>query len=144
MFVGVLNVLEGSDGEIDMIRGIAEQEACLPDEGTSLALNTVDYLKATARDSVPLATRSEPESNSPAPQVPSASPPTQPLTEETGYSDLRGIVDASNFPQGADALNRELSLSDEEFVSMFGMEKEAFHRLSAWKRTSLKKQHGLF
>jgi hypothetical protein len=149
-FVGVLNVLEGSDGEIDMIHTLAEPVALLPDEKTSPAFNGGDSPKSTARKSVPSVACSEPESNSPATQVPH---PIQPLPEGTCsrsepviflYSDLRGIVDASNLPQGVDPLNREQSLSDEEFAAVFGMEKEAFHRLPAWKRTRLKKQFGLF
>lgn len=153
MFVGVLNVLEGSDGEIDMIHTLTETEALLPDEETSPAFNGGDNPKSTARKSVPSVTRSEPESNSPATQVPHAIHPIQPLPEGTYsrsepviflYSDLRGIVDASNLPQGVDPLNREQSLSDDEFAAVFAMGKEAFHRLPAWKRTSLKKQFGLF
>jgi hypothetical protein len=153
MFVGVFNVLEGSDGEIDMIHMLAEQEALRPDEGTSPALNIRDNPKATARESVRLTTRSEPEPNSPATQVPNATPTSEPLAEETGpqsepvivsYSRLRAIVDASNLPQGVDPLNREQFLSDEEFIAVFAIDKEAFRRLPAWKRTSLKKQYELF
>lgn len=138
MYIGVLNVLEGSDGEIDLMHALTKPESLLSDEGTSPASNTGDSPKGTARESVPLA---------------HATHPTQPLEDETGsrsepvivsYSRLRGIVDASNLPQGVDPLNREQSLSDEEFVAVFAMEKEAFHRLPAWKRTSLKKQYGLF
>jgi hypothetical protein len=92
----VLNVLEGSDGEIDIKRRLTEQEILLPCNGESPA-------------------------------------------SATGAG-------ASNFPQGVDVdpLNREQSLSEEEFVAVFGMDKTSFQRLPVWKRTSLKKEHGLF
>lgn len=90
----MLNVLEGSDGEIDIKRRLTEQEILLP-----------CYRESPA--------------------------------SATGAG-------ASNFLQGVDPLNREQSLSEEEFVAVFGMDKTSFQRLPAWKRTSLKKEHGLF
>ena len=45
---------------------------------------------------------------------------------------------------GIDPAHKERYLSEEEFGRIFGMARDQFERLPAWKRTALKKQHGLF
>lgn len=45
---------------------------------------------------------------------------------------------------GIDPACKERYLSNEEFGRIFGIPKEEFERLPVWKRTALKKQHGLF
>ncbi|MED6184361.1 Villin-2 [Stylosanthes scabra] len=45
---------------------------------------------------------------------------------------------------GIDLKRRETYLSEEEFNSVFGMEKEAFYKLPRWKQDMLKKKYELF
>ena len=90
----MLNVLEGSDGEIDIKRRQTEQETLLSGHGESFASTTG--------------------------------------------------AGASDFPQSVNPSNKEQSLSEEEFVAVFGMDKASFQKLPSWKRTNLKKEHGLF
>jgi len=47
-------------------------------------------------------------------------------------------------PSGVDPANRELYLSDEEFKTVFKMNKAEMKALPAWKRQGLKKAQGLF
>lgn len=60
------------------------------------------------------------------------------------YDELKNVSDISNLPPGVDPLNREASLSDEEFCEVFEMEKQAFYNLPSWKRTAHKKAKSLF
>ncbi|KAL0714658.1 hypothetical protein Bca4012_021637 [Brassica carinata] len=46
--------------------------------------------------------------------------------------------------KGIDFKRREAYLSEEEFKSVFGMEKEAFYKLPRWKQDLLKKKFNLF
>ena len=47
-------------------------------------------------------------------------------------------------PDGVDTTRREEYLSNDEFQKVFGMDKAAFGAKPKWKRSNLKKQHGLF
>jgi Villin headpiece domain len=58
------------------------------------------------------------------------------------YQQLKN--NTTNLPAGVDPAYRERSLSRSEFETIFGMSPTDFDRLPAWKRTALKKQHGLF
>ena len=153
---GVLNVLEGSDGEIDMVRGAGESSIMLPSVGS------VPAPESTARpmpepQSSPLAMPSSdtPESETKIPSTAAdfISNPSVPASDAlradgsesrviVPYEQLKG--DARTLPPGVDPLNREQSLSDDDFQSVFEMDRESFARLPAWKRTSLKKKSGLF
>lgn len=69
------------------------------------------------------------------------------LIEEVRYSveQLRAFSDdRDNLPFGLDVERLEHYLSDEEFASVFGMERAAFQGLAKWKRTELKRKVGLF
>lgn len=125
--VGVLNVLEGSDGEIDI------QPPVLSEKKEGSATNQVEE----ALQASPVVA-SSPEDNEANQNEENSGPVT------VSYEILKGVVDASKLPKGVDPLNREQSLSDEEFVAVFGMDKDAFSQLPAWKRTKLKKDLGLF
>ncbi|XP_068167866.1 dematin-like isoform X2 [Antennarius striatus] len=50
----------------------------------------------------------------------------------------------SKLPPGVDRTSLERHLSEEEFLSVFGMSVEDFNRLSVWKRNELKKKFCLF
>jgi hypothetical protein len=47
-------------------------------------------------------------------------------------------------PEGVDPTCKEQYLEDDTFQRLFGMGKEEFKRLQAWKRTPVRKKHGLF
>mmetsp|Transcript_9222 Transcript_9222/g.10698 ORF Transcript_9222/g.10698 Transcript_9222/m.10698 type:complete len:203 (+) Transcript_9222:88-696(+) len=68
----------------------------------------------------------------------------EPMVPCVPYSDLKKVNDAAQLPQGVDPLNKEASLSDEEFIDVFGMDKQTFYNLPMWKRTSQKKSKLLF
>mmetsp|Transcript_30473 Transcript_30473/g.45074 ORF Transcript_30473/g.45074 Transcript_30473/m.45074 type:complete len:165 (+) Transcript_30473:474-968(+) len=154
---GVLNVLEGSDCEIEMKRGLTEEGIALPvvsDAGPKTAApspkksaiqplpKSYEQPKAPAtaetssNEQDPLST-----TKSPAPQ---AAVPISQDTEYIPYSILRNINDVSELPPTVDPLNREQSLSNEEFEQVFGLTKTDFQTLAAWKRIKLKKRYQLF
>jgi len=47
-------------------------------------------------------------------------------------------------PDGVDPTSKEQHLSDDDFAAVFGMSKEEFNGMAAWKRKKAKQQHGLF
>ena len=55
------------------------------------------------------------------------------------YSELNG-----QFPKGVDPTKKEAYLTEEEFVTVFGMGSAAFADLKQWKKNDLKKAKGLF
>jgi hypothetical protein len=65
---------------------------------------------------------------------------TEPAT--TGEFDLATLQ--SSFPEGVDPTKKEQYLSDAVFESTFGMNKDAFNQLKAWKQKDLKKAKNLF
>ncbi|KAF2587874.1 hypothetical protein F2Q70_00041055 [Brassica cretica] len=77
------------------------------------------------------------------------SPAADAITEEAGttgatftYQQLQA---KSEKPvKGIDFKRREAYLSEEEFETVFGMEKEAFYKLPRWKQDLLKKKFNLF
>ncbi|KAF3496062.1 hypothetical protein DY000_02056502 [Brassica cretica] len=77
------------------------------------------------------------------------SPAADAITEEAGttgatftYQQLQA---KSEKPvKGIDFKRREAYLSEEEFKTVFGMEKEAFYKLPRWKQDLLKKKFNLF
>ncbi|KAK7278925.1 hypothetical protein RJT34_23964 [Clitoria ternatea] len=89
---------------------------------------------------------------------------TEELTPETGGGDLEpkeeteddGNVNQKTFSYetlkakavhdlpGVDLNQREAYLSEEDFKTVFGMEKEAFYKLPKWKQDMLKKKFELF
>ena len=62
-----------------------------------------------------------------------------PETNIFPYAELK-----DKFPKGVDPTCKELYLSDEEFVQVFGMDFDSFEQLSAFKKKQLKKKAGLF
>ncbi|EOA28874.1 hypothetical protein CARUB_v10025119mg [Capsella rubella] len=92
----------------------------------------------------------EEEEVSPAPDEPEAKQETEEQDDsemETSgatfsYEQLR--AKSENPVTGIDFKRREAYLSEEEFQSVFGMEKEAFNNLPRWKQDLLKKKFDLF
>ena len=65
-----------------------------------------------------------------------------PITElAVPYEDLKS---PGPYPSGVNPAERELYLSDNAFHSFFGMSKDDFQAAPKWKRTNMKKKHGLF
>ena len=64
-----------------------------------------------------------------------------------GYGDgvfPYSVLSGADFPNSVDPSRKEEYLSDQEFNQVFGMEKEDFYNLPAWKKQSLKKSKNLF
>jgi tetratricopeptide (TPR) repeat protein len=73
-------------------------------------------------------------------------PPPPPPVDEIkhsviSYADLKA---KKNLPKDYDFCNKQKYLSDAEFNKLFGMDKDAFHKLQKWKQNKLKKKVGLF
>jgi hypothetical protein len=47
-------------------------------------------------------------------------------------------------PEGVAPSSKETYLSDEQFLTVFGMNQEQFAQLKDWKKKELKKANGLF
>lgn len=47
-------------------------------------------------------------------------------------------------PEGVDVMKKEMYLTDEDFVDVFGMTKEEYLKFAEWKRINLRKDHNLF
>jgi len=47
-------------------------------------------------------------------------------------------------PEGVDLANKDQHLNDQEFQTVFGMDRAAFNALPAWKKANLKKKVKLF
>lgn len=151
----MLNILEGCDGEIEITRGQTEDETVLP---VSAGGNTRNPIPPPTQPS-PSKSKTEPPT-SPQPNIVSTEIPnvvtslaqsqtavTVEASSSSGitvpYEQLKDLKDLSALPD-VDPLNRELALSDAEFLSVFGMDKETFRMQPAWKRTNQKKAKGLF
>ena len=64
-----------------------------------------------------------------------------------GYSDgvcSYAVLTSDECPESIDPTRKEEYLSDTEFVQVFGVDKEEFYNMSAWKIQSMKKSKGLF
>ena len=119
-------MLEGSDGEIDIKRDLPVEQIV----SDRAAMSSQSQITAAA-EAIPVSHVVYPqEANTVATIV--------------TYETLKDIVDPSNLPAGVDPSNREKALSDDEFVRVFGMDKQSFQSLPGWKRTSMKKDRGLF
>lgn len=133
---GVLNVLEGSDGEIDIKKEVSE-------ELTSVSDNPGAELEQEEAEKGHIGQAESSDQPSEAPAAVKKTVSSQ-GTAVVSYEVLKGISDASKLPPGVDPLNREQSLSDDDFIMVFGMDKDSFYVLPGWKRTKLKKDTGLF
>lgn len=139
-----MNVLEGSDGEIDLKR---EQEVLRP-HGAAPPVPISDARPDPTMQHASVGSRSasesKPRNGESAFPVTSAVAVVQSGAGSIPYEELKSITDASMLPEGVDLANREQALSNEEFVRVFGCAKKFFNDLPPWKRTRLKKNNGLF
>jgi len=76
------------------------------------------------------------------PEISSESQPQDPAY--VNYSIIKGVSNPADLPKGVDPLNKEQSLTREEFEEVFGLSKTEFTALPEWKRKSLKKAKQLF
>lgn len=60
------------------------------------------------------------------------------------YYPIRALVRGVEWPEGVESSKRETYLSDEDFYTVFGMEKAAFQALDKYKRVGLKKAKDFF
>ena len=158
---GVLNALEGSDCEIDMKPGLSEEETVLSVVSDSKGNNSKPNNAPKKTISIPkkhnvlqISTtkthgtekKEQVKETAKTIETPPQKSTTRPVKMDgfIPYCDLKDIKDTSLLPAGVDPLHRELSLSDEEFLEVFGMTKDSFGSLPAWKRTNQKKAKGLF
>jgi len=142
MFIGVLNVLEGSDGEIDIKREfIVEETSGKASVAQPEWAAAETQAEADIHDDAATSMLEETESDK-ADDADSAENISGVVT--VSYETLKGISNTSDLPKGVDPLNREQALSDDEFVNVFGIDKASFQSLPGWKRTKFKKDHGLF
>lgn len=133
---GVLNVLEGADGEVEMKRA------------KSVDYNPLDQHNIREIDDKASTQNVAKEKKNASGTRIGSCPldemgPTTPKAEGVPLSKIQN-VESSQLPPGVDPARRELALSDKEFEEVFGMNLEAFNGLAAWKRNNLKKKHGLF
>jgi len=150
---GVLNVLEGSDGEIEMYRNLTEDATALPVSGDRAHLKSnapkegerarvvkkVPHIPEKQEMAVETTVGSVPKTNTHDPKS------TYTLEGTTiPYQQLKDMKDLSSLPDGIDPTKRELALPDTEFEVVFGMDKASFQKLPGWKRTNMKKAKGLF
>ena len=54
------------------------------------------------------------------------------------------VLKANPLPDGVDPSTKELWLSDEEFMHIFGTVKDSFKSLPKWKQSKKKKEVGMF
>jgi hypothetical protein len=149
---GVLNVLEGADGEIEMQPGITEVDLLI---GGNARKTAGQFLPRRKFSTVPSPADSNQIASSPKrppDQFPSDEFAIKAMLESIREPETISIVPyvqlcnvpTSQLPQGVDPSSRELSLSKEEFEEVFGMTRSEFQKLATWKRNDLKKQNGLF
>ncbi|KAM8881902.1 villin-1 isoform 2-T2 [Synchiropus picturatus] len=69
--------------------------------------------------------------------------PTQPRAKAFSPEHLLG-KDPSELPEGVDASQREVYLSDEDFENVIGTSRADFLRLPKWRQDDLKKKAGIF
>lgn len=160
---GVLNTLEGCDMEIDMKPGITEADLSSSSGGAVGNENTGGKLPPP-RGNMPSNDTSPEHAAQPAlvceekstsaSKANGANDESNGALGETGVKSLHisdagfipysALKDAQDLPSGVDPAKKELSLSNEEFDSIFGMDKAAFSSLPTWKRNAKKKELGLF
>jgi len=58
--------------------------------------------------------------------------------------DISAVQGSGNRPPDVDPAHKEMYLSEEQFKEVFGVTKDAFKKLAAWKQKSEKQKHQLF
>jgi len=156
---GVLNVLEGCDCEIEMRPGIKEGEVTSQVEeatggtGVHVTVPKTKILASPAKKATPLFKEEKKKSDVGMERTKSMGNTTKsnsssaiqviPSNEQVSILSYALLKSNPNLP-GVDPKRKELSLSNNEFKEVFGMEKDAFLKLAHWKQVQKKKQVGLF
>ena len=158
---GVLNVLEGSDCEIEIRRGMTEADLKTSFPQSITASRALPGSVAPATNLV----SQESTRTRVAPSKPQHSNTTTTITATTTtttmtpnavetltsqlpttdcviipYDQLVAQVDIV----GVDPAHKERHLSELEFGTIFGISRKEWQQLPAWKRTALRKKCGLF
>lgn len=149
---GVLNVFEGSDREIDVHRGLTVLEVGeLARSPTRTGNDRDDSAAEKPSVSERLMTSSEndtdrTENNSSSSLVTDNRESTSSLYQHssTSFYPIERLKNSYDLPAGVNPATRELSLSDQDFMDHFEMNKVEFGSLPGWKRTQKKKLLGLF
>ena len=158
---GVLNALKGCDVEIEMKPGITEADlSCSAGGGVGNENNGGKLPPPTgsrnrpSNDTRPGHAPVFEEKSTSVSTANGAHDESNDVLGETGVKSLHisdagfipysALKDAQDLPSRVDPAKKELSLSDEEFDSTFGMDKVAFSSLPTWKRNAKKKEVGLF
>ena len=166
---GVMNVLQGTDGEIVVQRGGGGGGGTSTTSMTGTSDDPFHPPRTTTTTSALSTSRiqqaSKAESFQPTSTIPKYTKPASTITTTTkALTTASGITTmptttttttttaanttptfGTDFGQGGgDPAQRERSLTDDEFGRVFGMTRDQFYALALWKRNNLKKQHGLF
>lgn len=162
---GVLNTLEGCDVEIDMKPGMVEGDLSSLKGGGHADVSSGGSSGKPPSISKPLNPRQPKQPKSkPKPTIGQNEAAEISMTDakdeskniEAGVESLQisegefvpypTLRNARDLPPtcSVDPTKKELSLSDPEFATVFGMDKAAFASLPTWKRTAKKKEVGLF
>jgi hypothetical protein len=133
---GVLNILEGCDGEISEVwKGMTES-----DIGNASSKMVVNIDEITSTPSCSVITNNE---KLPVKGVDESL--VSPSLSSSGfipYSILKTIQDTSSL--GIESSQKEMALSDDEFHQIMKITKQDFLILPGWKQKKLKQSVGLF
>lgn len=152
---GVLNVLEGCDCEIEMRPGIKEGDVISQVEkatggtGTHVSVPKTKILAPSAKKATPVfkqeKNKSETTKSMGSSTKSNSSSATKviPSNEQVSILSYALLKSNPNLP-GVDPKRKELSLSNNEFKEVFGMEKDEYLKLAHWKQVQKKKEVGLF
>lgn len=144
---GIMNVLQGSDYEVKLLKNMTEEEvenlSCKggssDDNGEGSHKAPTPY-RSTARTAPLPYTKSNKNtkgcSDDPKKSCNSSGP--------VAYALLKDVRDVNSLPSQVDPFRREQALSNREFEQVFGIKKEQFATLPAWRKASMKKAKGLF
>lgn len=159
-----MNVLEGCDAEIEVWAGMREEDAGKSKDDTSIKRSHVSD-KPTSNVN-PTNTLDMEESRPGNNERVDINPPNdsvlEPSTSESeivslkainentiasspgsvAYAKLKDMLDPAQY--GIDPSQKELALSDSEFIDVFKMDKASFAKLAGWKKTRMKKDASLF
>lgn len=153
---GVLNTFVGCDCEIEMIENITESETLLQISkatGSSFGTNSNAKVKGIVAGTraTSLTPKKKEISSTEKPtdkndKAHTQDPANKGFDESKKYSVLSYdyLKNNDDLPAGIDLKCKEMLLSDEEFFSVFKINKNDFQSLPQWKRMQKKKAVGLF
>ena len=160
---GVLNLLEGCDTEIEVWKGMREEDVGRSKD--ELAVRDTDSFVRNRENEVTVLFNddsnkknqdSQPKESTVSTPTPSPTQLASTLKESNSndicndfnqlesvpYSRLKDMNDPSKY--GIDPAKKELALSDVEFMELFQMDKASWEKIAGWKQKRLKKELSLF